>query len=243
MLQTRNLAKNFGGVQATRGVSLSVSRGEIRGLIGPNGAGKSTLCNLLSGVYRPSNGEILFQGQRIGGMRPNQIARRGLVRSFQVPRLFAEMTVQDNLMLPFLAQRHHGRKSSAEANRRLDELLDIIQIGHLRGLLAAELSGGQQALLQIAVGFMVDNVRCYVLDEPFAGINPVIKDTIIELVRTRCGADDIAVVLVSHEMNVVRQLCHTVTVLAEGAVLTEGTMDEVVADDTVIDAYLGRRRS
>ncbi len=240
LLRTEGLAKNFGGVQANRGVTLSVAAGEIRGLIGPNGAGKSTLCNVLSGVYKPSSGQVWFRGEKISELGPNQIARRGLVRSFQVPRLFGEMTVVDNLMLPYLAQRR-GRRGMSEARRRLDGLLDVIQIGHLRSLMAAELSGGQQALLQIAVGFMVENVKCYVLDEPFAGINPVIKETIMELIRSRCAADQIAVILVSHEMNVVRELCHSVSVLAQGSVLAEGTMDEVLADDAVIDAYLGRR--
>ena len=242
LLRAEGLAKSFGGVEANRGVTLSVAAGEIRGLIGPNGAGKSTLCNLLSGVYPPSRGDVWFEGQRITGLRPNQISRRGLVRSFQVPRLFSEMTVADNLFLPYLAQRGRGRRDTHHGEQRVTELLEVIQLSDLRSLLAGQLSGGHQSLLQIAVGFMVDNVKCYVLDEPFAGINPVIKDTMIELIRTRNSEDQIAVILVSHEMNVVRQLCDSVSVLSEGAVLTEGTLDEVVADDRVIDAYLGRRQ-
>jgi len=243
VLRAEGLAKSFGGVEANRGVTLSVAVGEIRGLIGPNGAGKSTLCNLLCGIYPPSRGEVWLDGQLITGMRPNQISRRGLVRSFQVPRLFPEMTVADNLILPYLAQRGRGRRSTHHGEKRVTDLLEVVRLSDLRSLLAGQLSGGQQSLLQIAVGFMVDNVKCYVLDEPFAGINPVIKDTIIELVRTKNAEDRIAVILVSHEMNVVRQLCDSVSVLAEGAVLTEGTMDQVVADDQVIDAYLGRRQS
>jgi len=243
VLRAEGLAKSFGGVEANRGVTLSVAVGEIRGLIGPNGAGKSTLCNLLCGIYPPSRGEVWLEGQLITGMRPNQISRRGLVRSFQVPRLFPEMTVADNLILPYLAQRGRGRRSTHHGEKRVTDLLEVVQLSDLRSLLAGQLSGGQQSLLQIAVGFMVDNVKCYVLDEPFAGINPVIEDTIIELVRTKNAEDRIAVILVSHEMNVVRQLCDSVSVLAEGAVLTEGTMDQVVADDRVIDAYLGRRQS
>lgn len=242
VLRAEGIAKSFGGVEANRGITLSVDASEIRGLIGPNGAGKSTLCNLLSGIYQPSRGEIWFEGHNITGMRPNQISRRGLVRSFQVPRLFPEMTVAENLILPYLAQRGNGRRSTQDGERRVSNLLEMIQLNDSRSLLAGQLSGGQQSLLQIAVGFMVDNVRCYVLDEPFAGINPVIKDTIIQLIRSKNTEDDIAVILVSHEMAVVRELCHTVSVLAEGAVLTEGTMDEVVADDQVIDAYLGRRK-
>jgi len=242
-LRAEGLAKSFGGVEANRGVTLSVAAGEIRGLIGPNGAGKSTLCNLLSGIYPPSRGDVWLDGKRITGLRPNQISRRGLVRSFQVPRLFPEMTVADNLTLPYLAQHHGGRASSREGETRVTHLLEVIQLSDLRFLLAGQLSGGQQSLLQIAVGFMVDNVKCYVLDEPFAGINPIIKDTLIELIRTKNVDDGIAVILVSHEMNVVRQLCHSVSVLAEGAVLTEGTMEEVIADDQVIDAYLGRRQT
>ncbi len=241
-LRAEGLAKSFGGVEANRGVTLSVAAGEIRGLIGPNGAGKSTLCNLLSGIYPPSRGDVWLDGERITGLRPNQISRRGLVRSFQVPRLFPEMTVADNLTLPYLAQHHGGRASTREGEARVTHLLEVIQLSDLRLLLAGQLSGGQQSLLQIAVGFMVDNVKCYVLDEPFAGINPIIKDTLIELIRTKNVDDGIAVILVSHEMNVVRQLCHSVSVLAEGAVLTEGTLEEVIADDQVIDAYLGRRQ-
>jgi ABC-type branched-subunit amino acid transport system ATPase component len=237
LLETENLTKRFGGVVAADRVSLALAEGEIRGLIGPNGAGKSTLANLITGLYPPSEGEIRLDGQRLAGMKPHQVARLGLMRSFQLSRVFGNLTVRDNLMLPVLADR---RVSPADGMRRADELLRLSTLDRLALEPAKRLSGGQRALLQVAQGFMAPRLRCYVLDEPFAGINPVIKDAIIDLILEANRRRGITFLVVSHEMAVIRRLCQRVTVMVEGKVATEGTLEEVAGEAEVIQAYLGR---
>jgi len=238
LLETRELTRRFGGLIANDNVSVSIEAGEIRGLIGPNGAGKTTLANLITGIYRPTSGDILMAGQSIAGLPPNEIAQRGLLRTFQVCRIFGNLTVRENLALPYLAQRHGG--SGAEGLRLVEEFLALTTLGRLADAPAKRLSGGQRALLQVACGFMVPGLKCYVLDEPFAGINPVIKDAIIDLILNANRTRGITFVVVSHEMAVMRRLCNKVTVLIDGRVMTEGTLDEVAARPEVISAYLGK---
>ena len=238
LLETRELTKRFGGLVANDRVSIAVEAGEIRGLIGPNGAGKTTLANLITGIYPPTSGAIRMDGQSLVGLRPNEIAQQGLLRTFQVCRIFGNLTVRENLMLPYLAASHGARR--AEGLRHAEEFLALTTLARLADEPAKRLSGGQRALLQVACGFMVPKLKCYVLDEPFAGINPVIKDAIIDLILTANKARGITFVIVSHEMAVMRRLCRKVTVLIDGRVMTEGTLDEVAARQEVISAYLGK---
>ena len=237
LLETRDLVKRFGGLIATGGVDLAIEPGEIRGLIGPNGAGKTTLVNLIAGLYPPDGGDIRLAGQSLAGLKPHEIARRGLVRSFQVSKLFGNMSLRENLLLPALAQSSDA--DFAAAQERATSFLELTRLAPLADAPAKTLSGGQRALLQVAAGFMAPGLKCYLLDEPFAGINPTIKDAIIELIEreNRCG---ITFIVVSHEMAVVRRLCRRVTVLVEGRVAAEGTLDEVAARGDVLAAYLGR---
>jgi branched-chain amino acid transport system ATP-binding protein len=237
LLETRNLVKRFGGLLATGGVDLAVEPGEIRGLIGPNGAGKTTLVNLIAGLYPPDGGDIRLAGQSLAGLKPHEIARRGLVRSFQVSKLFGNMSLRENLLLPALAQS--GDADFTAAQVRATRFLDLTRLTPLADAPAKTLSGGQRALLQVAAGFMAPGLKCYVLDEPFAGINPTIKDAIIELIEQE-NRRGITFIIVSHEMAIVRRLCRRVTVLVEGRVAAEGTLDEVAARSDVLAAYLGR---
>jgi branched-chain amino acid transport system ATP-binding protein len=237
LLETRDLVKRFGGLLATGGVDLAIEPGEIRGLIGPNGAGKTTLVNLIAGLYPPDGGDIRLNGQSLAGLAPHAIARRGLVRSFQVSRLFGNMSLRENLLLPALAQP--GSADFAAADQRARGFLDLTRLAPLADAPAKTLSGGQRALLQVAAGFMTPGLKCYVLDEPFAGINPTIKDAIIELIEQE-NRNGITFIIVSHEMAIVRRLCRRVTVLVEGRVAAEGTLDEVAARGDVLAAYLGR---
>jgi branched-chain amino acid transport system ATP-binding protein len=235
-LETLGLRKRFGGLLATDDVSLRVGRGEIRGLIGPNGAGKTTLVNLVTGLHAPDAGEVKLAGQSLRGRGMHEIARLGLVRSFQVTRLFGNMTVGENLMTSFLARRSRDSGDGVELTERM---IALTKLGHLAETQAKKLSGGQRALLQMACGFMVPG-SCYVLDEPFAGINPVIKDAIIDMVidvNRRHGA---TFLVVSHEMAIVRRLCSQVTVMMEGRVAAQGTLDEVARLPEVIAGYLGK---
>src|SRR5579863_6289990 len=179
LIEIRDLSKRFGGVLATNQVSLSVEVGEIRGLIRPNGPGKTNPPKPLTGIYPPDSGDIRLAGKNIAGLAPHDIARAGLMRSFQICRIFGNLTVRENLLVPYLARR---RGTQADASSLVDEYLSLTTLDRLADQPAKRLSGGQRALLQVACGFMVPDLKCYVLDEPFAGINPVIKDAIIELI-------------------------------------------------------------
>ncbi|HZU15307.1 MAG TPA: ABC transporter ATP-binding protein [Candidatus Dormibacteraeota bacterium] len=237
LLAVEGVSKRFGGLVANQDVTLHLMPEEIRGLIGPNGAGKTTLVNLISGEERPDRGDVRLAGRSLLGVPPFRRARWGLLRTFQVPRLFGSMTVRENLLLPYLAL---GGRDGREARRRGDELLERSGLAHLAGEPARHLSGGQQALLQLIAGFICDHLCCYLLDEPFAGVNPVIKETMIDLVRQHNRQRGTVFLIVSHEMPVIRELCARVTVLAAGRVLFEGSMDEAARTPEVVDAYLGK---
>ena len=237
LLETAHLTKRFGGLVATNDVGLAVEKGEIRGLIGPNGAGKTTLVNLITGIHAPDSGTISLAGDGIAGLAPHRIARKGLLRSFQVCRLFGNLSVRDNLLLPYLAR---GGADIAAGTKRADEFLDLTRLAPLAGMTAKGLSGGQRALLQVVCGFMVPDLRCYVLDEPFAGINPVIKDAIIDLILRENETRGTTFLIVSHEMTVMRRLCSKITVMIDGGIAAEGTLDEVASRPDIIAAYLGK---
>jgi branched-chain amino acid transport system ATP-binding protein len=239
IIETQQLIKQFGGLVAVNNVDFALERGEVRGLIGPNGSGKTTLINLITGVYEPTAGEIIYNGQKITGWNPNQVAQRGLMRTFQIPRLFGNMTLLENMLIPRFANfTLDYRKHYAAAVEKANGLLEMVGLTHLRDESAKALSGGQKALLQIARGFMAENIAAFMLDEPFAGVNIVVKETMMKLIDQK-AAEGIAFLLVSHEMTSIRQMCPRVTVLAEGSIIAEGSMDEVTSHAHVIEAYLG----
>ena len=239
ILQTLRLTRHFGGLVAVDEVDFSLEQGEIRGLIGPNGSGKTTFINLITGVYEPTSGDVLFYGEKITGRKPNAIANMGLLRSFQVPRLFGSMTLIENMLLPRFSDFSLGyRKEYGAAIEKAEGLLEMAGILHMRDEPAKTLSGGQQALLQITRTFMAKDLSVLMLDEPFAGVNIVVKETIMDMI-TQKATEGLTFLVVSHEMTSIRRLCPRVTVLAEGAVIAEGSMDKVAADEHVINAYLG----
>jgi ABC-type branched-subunit amino acid transport system ATPase component len=237
LLETVGLTKRFGGLVATNDVALAIEAGEIRGLIGPNGAGKTTLVNLITGIHPPDSGTISLAGDSIIGLAPHRVARKGLLRSFQICRLFGNLSVRDNLLLPYLAR---GGRDIEEGTNRADAFLDLTRLAPLAAMAAKGLSGGQRALLQIVCGFMMPELKCYVLDEPFAGINPVIKDTIIDLIRHENETRGTSFLIVSHEMSVMRRLCSKITVMIDGTIAAEGSLDEVASRPDIIAAYLGK---
>jgi len=237
LLDARGVTKRYGGLIANDGVSMALAPGEVCGLIGPNGAGKTTLVNLLSGVETPDAGRIRLGSVDVTGLRPNAIARRGLARTFQVARVFSDMRVRENLMVPFFAAGSPG--GVAHGERRAAELLAIATLEHLAEEPAGVLSGGQRMLLQACTGFMLPLVRLHVLDEPFAGINPVVKDTLIALIERENKGNGRAFLIVSHEMTIVRRLCPRVFVMIQGRIAAEGSLDEVARLPEVVHAYLG----
>jgi ABC-type branched-subunit amino acid transport system ATPase component len=241
LLETRGLTKRFGGLVAVVELPLAVMPGEIRGLIGPNGSGKTTTVNLLSGLYRADAGEVHLRGERIDRLRPHEVTARGVARTFQTPKLFGSMTVLENVLLPALTSAgREGQRPMAETRARARRLLDFVTLDGHRHASARELSGGQSMLLQIARGLMVHPIHLFLMDEPFAGVHPTIKDTIMETILRMNQAEGVTFLIVSHEMATLRRLCRRVSVMHEGKLIAEGSFEEVANHAVVLEAYLGR---
>ncbi len=233
VLQIEDLQKSFGGLRAVDHVSFDVEGGQLLGLIGPNGAGKTTIFNMISGIYRTDAGRILFDQTDITNHHPTQIAKLGVARTFQVPRTFNHMTVEENLMVPVVRLR----LTDAEASNRVAATLNAIGLYDMRHRNASELSGGERQLLQFARAMMTQP-KLMILDEPFAGASPAIIDVIIE--RTHDMAKSgVACLVISHDVVSLPKVCEHVIVLTEGSVLTQGRIEDVREDARVIEAYLG----
>jgi branched-chain amino acid transport system ATP-binding protein len=241
VLETHGLTKRFGGVLAVGDLGLRVEAGEMRGLIGPNGSGKTTTINMLSGLYRADAGEVYLRGERIDRLRPHQIAARGMARTFQIPKLWSTMTVLENVLVPALAERDRGAGRPAdEIADRARHLLDLVTLDRLRHAPARELSGGQGMLLQIARGLMVHPIHLFLMDEPFAGVHPTLKETIMATIVRMNREEGVTFLIVSHEMGTLRRLCPRVSVMHDGRLIAEGSFEEVANHPLVLEAYLGR---
>jgi branched-chain amino acid transport system ATP-binding protein len=241
LLETRRLTKRFGGLIAVDELPLTIRDGEIRGLIGPNGSGKTTTINLVSGLYRADAGEIRLSGDRIDGLRPHDITRRGVARTFQIPKLFGNMTVLENVLVPALAELDRGPgRPMSHILTRARQLLEFVALDGLRHALAKELSGGQSMLVQIARGLMVRPLHLFLMDEPFAGVHPTIKDTIMAAIVSINRREGATFLIVSHEMATLRRLCSCVSVMHEGRLIAEGSFQEIANHPLVLEAYLGR---
>ena len=233
-----------------QGCSLEVQEGTITGLIGPNGAGKTTLFNVISGILKPDRGEITFQGKKIDGSPPYQIARLGLLRTFQISRGLRHMTVLENLMLYPQAQIGEGLKNiwlrwkkirtqEKALKEKALHILEFVNLIHLRDAYAQELSGGQKKLLELARVLMAEP-KIILLDEPGAGVNPALmKDLVARILRLK--ERGMTFLLVEHDMDLVLSLCRPVIVMTQGKKLTEGSFEEIQKDPRVLEAYLGRR--
>lgn len=234
-LEIRNLTKNFGGIRALDGVSLQLAGNELVGLIGPNGSGKTTLVNTIGGIYEPNSGEIVFNGEDIGHLKPNEVVQRGIGRTFQVTRAFRRMTVMENLLVPALAlYPEKGRRAWEERAR---EVLNFLTLDHLRNDYARSLSGGQQKLLELGQLLMTDP-DLLLLDEPFAGVHPKLMETIFEYITT-LHAQGKAFIIISHDMSSIFTLSQRLVVLNYGNVIADGDPEVVKYDEGVIEAYLG----
>ena len=251
LLEVRDLTRNFYGVHALGGVELRVEAHRITGLIGPNGAGKTTLFNCISGVVAPDSGVVIFAGHDITGWRADRISSVGLIRTFQIARGFPRLSVYENLLL--YGDRQPGERASAAllrsraALRRESELIDrayaiATRLNLVRVLNdpASSLSGGQKKLLEIG-RVLMGRPQLILLDEPVAGVNPSLTREIAAHLRSLVD-EGLSVLLIEHHMDTIAQLCDHVVVLAEGRNLAEGSFDDLLRNDAVQEAYMGRKR-
>lgn len=243
VLEVANIKKRFGGIAAVDGVSFQVREGEILGIIGPNGSGKSTLFNCILGQLSPSEGEVMLDGRAVTGMRPSDLNRLGVSRTFQLLQIFPRLSVRENLILA--GQEHQGTMLSRLVGPRdaglgggADRMIEFFQLGHLAHERAGGLSYGQQKLLDAAMAFMA-GPRLVLLDEPAGGVNPTMLANLKDRLKTFNVERGATFIVIEHNMEFVMALCTRVIVLAEGKVLAEGSPDAIRVDPAVIEAYLG----
>nr|WP_305794497.1 ABC transporter ATP-binding protein [Halomarina rubra] len=248
MLDVDGLVKDFGGLRALDDLSVSVDRGELVGVMGPNGAGKSTFFNCVSGVVAPDAGTVRFDGEDVTGDAPESLAKTGLVRTFQRTRELETMTVRDNVRLaapdqrgeralPALLRTSGMREEEQAVRDRADELIEAFELDHLKDEYSGALSGGQRKLLELARVLMLDP-EVLLLDEPFAGVNPTLTNEIAGRIAD-LNDEGMTVVIIEHELETLTELVDRLVVLEQGSLLVEGEPAAVLADERVIEAYLG----
>ncbi len=250
MIKVDSVSKRFGGVQAVDNTSIEITKGSITGLIGPNGAGKTTLFNMIAGNIVPSSGNIYLDHEDITGLPPHKLFHKGLLRTFQIAHEFATLTVLENLMMVPSNQcgehligvwlrQSQVRQEEAEIRRQALEVIDFLNLNHIAQELAGNLSGGQKKLLELGRTMMVD-AKVVLLDEVGAGVNRSLLREIGHAIVRLNQEQNYTFCMIEHDMDFIGRLCDPVIVMAEGTVLAQGSATEVIQNEAVIDAYLGR---
>jgi branched-chain amino acid transport system ATP-binding protein len=249
ILKLEGLKKNFGGLWAVSDFSLSLSKGELKGLIGPNGAGKSTVFNLISGLYKPAGGRVFYDGQEITGLKPDKVAKLRLARTFQGVKLLENQTVMQMMMTAFflfyrytlldtVLQSGRYRRQEQEFEHRAMEYLALLGVDHLRNHTGGELSYGLQRKVSIARALCL-KPKIILLDEPMAGLNAQEKHDLIEIIRRIKDRFGLSIILVEHDIKVIMNLCGNISVMNQGRLIAEGTAEEIRQNPLVVEAYLG----
>lgn len=249
MIRVDNVYKSFGGVKAVNGATLEIAKGSITGLIGPNGAGKTTLFNVIAGQYPPISGRVWLDGEDITGLKPHQLFKRSLLRTFQIAHEFSTLTVRENLMM--VPGNQYGeqlldawfrpekvRRQEQEIRRKADEVIAFLEITQVADEQAGNLSGGQKKLLELGRTMMVD-AKIVFLDEVGAGVNRTLLNNIGDAILRLNKEFGYTFCMIEHDMDFISRLCDPVICMAEGSVLAQGTAEEVKANEQVIEAYLG----
>jgi branched-chain amino acid transport system ATP-binding protein len=250
LIQVRNMTHFFGGLRAVHNYDLGIELGQVRGLIGPNGAGKTTIFNLITGIYRPTEGEVVLNGKNLVGLQPYEIASMGICRTFQTLRLWRHMTVLDHVKLARYSKIHYGligaffgtarrHREEAESEKMAYSLLEMVGIRHVADQVVINLPYGVQRRVEMARA-LASEPQLLLLDEPTAGMNPEELAEMMEVIRRVRDELGLAIFLIEHRMKVVMDLCEIIQTLDFGEVIAEGPPEEIRSNPRVIDAYLGK---
>ena len=250
ILEVINLSKNFGGLAAVNNCSLKIKKKSITGVIGPNGSGKSTLFNLISGTIKPTSGKVIFNEENITGFPPHELFKKGILRTFQIPHEFSNLTVLENLMMVppnqsgenlvnALFNRNKFSIEEKNIKKKAIEVIEFLNLIKLTNELAGNLSGGQKKLLELGRTMMTDS-KIVLLDEVGAGVNRSLLKELGSAILKLNKEKGYTFCMIEHDMDFISRMCSSIIVLSEGSVLFEGTSDEVKNNDLVIDSYLGR---
>ena len=249
ILEVNNVHKSFGALNVINDCNLKVARGSITGLIGPNGAGKTTLFNLVAGAFHPDQGEILYAGEAITHSKPEDLFKRGLLRTFQIAQEFSHLTALENLMMVPMDQPGENiintwfrakdvRAFELDVCQKANDVIDFLKLGHIKNELAGNLSGGQKKLLELGRTMMVD-AKLVLLDEVAAGVNRTLLVDLVDNILRLNKELGYTFFVIEHDMDMIARLCSPVIVMAEGRKMMEGSIEEIRANPEVVEAYFG----